>query len=97
MYLLFYYVCHNGGLEPILQPITNERLHHSTANTEDGARVDIKAQGFWENDSVFFIDVRVLNPPIALSYPPPATEDMSKKRKGLWSAHQISSMDFSHL
>jgi len=52
-------VCHNVGLEPILQPITNERLHHSTANTEDGARVDIKAQGFGENDSVFFIDVRI--------------------------------------
>ena len=42
-------------LEPILQPITNERLHHSTANTEDGARVNIKAQGFWENDSVFLL------------------------------------------
>jgi len=27
-----------------------ERLHHSTANTEDGARVDIKAPGFSEND-----------------------------------------------
>ena len=61
-------VCHNVGLEPTLQPITEERLHHSTANTEDGARVDIKAQGFWENDrQCAFFDVRVFNP-LAHSY-----------------------------
>jgi hypothetical protein len=56
-------VCHNVGIEPTLQPITDERLHHSTANTEDGARVDIKAQGFWGNDrQCAFFDVRVFNP-----------------------------------
>ena len=48
-------VCHNVGLEPILQPITSERLCHSTVNTEDGARVDIS-----ENDrQCAFFDVRV--------------------------------------
>ena len=53
-------VCHNVGLEPILQPITSERLHHSTANIEDGGRVDIKAPGFSENDrQCAFFDVRV--------------------------------------
>jgi len=58
----------NIGLEAILQPITNNRLHHCTANTEDGACVEIKAQGFWENDrQCAFFDVRVLNPPISLS------------------------------
>ena len=47
-------VCHNVGHEPTLQPIsiTEERLYHSTANTDDGARVDIRAQGFWENEIV---------------------------------------------
>ena len=44
-------VCHNVGVEPTLQPITDERLHHSTANTKDG-HVDIKDQVFWENDGV---------------------------------------------
>lgn len=39
-------ICHNVGFELILQPNTGESLHYSTANTEDGARVDIKAQGF---------------------------------------------------
>jgi len=53
-------VCHNVGLEAILQTITNDRLHHSTANTEDGAHVDIKALGFSENDRQFaFFDVRL--------------------------------------
>ena len=49
-------VCHNVGLEPILQPITSERLHHSTANTEDGGRVDIKATGLSKMiDNVHFL------------------------------------------
>ena len=39
-------VCHNVGIELTLQPITDERLQHNTANTEDGASVDIKAQEF---------------------------------------------------
>ena len=56
-------VCHNVGIEPTLQPLSTERLFHQTANTEDGARLDINAQGFWENNrqSAFF-DVRVFNP-----------------------------------
>ena len=56
-------VCHNVGIKPTLQPLSTERLFHQTANTEDGARLDIKAQGFWENNrqSAFF-DVRVFNP-----------------------------------
>ena len=56
-------VCHDVGVEPALQPITNERLHHSTTNTKDGACVNIKAQGFWENDrQCAFFDDRVFNP-----------------------------------
>ena len=56
-------VCHNVGIESILQPITSERVHHNIANTEDGARVVIKAQGFWENDrQCAFFDVRMFNP-----------------------------------
>ena len=38
------------------------KLHHNTANTEDGTHVDIKAQGFWKTRaSVHFFD-RVFNP-----------------------------------
>ena len=32
---------------PSLQPILNEVLHYKTANTDDGARVDVAATNFW--------------------------------------------------
>ena len=34
-------VCHNVGLEPNLQNVTEEPLTHRSANREDGARLDI--------------------------------------------------------
>ena len=77
-------VCNNVELEPILQPITNERLHHSSANTEDEAHVDIRHRRSGMLECLLIPS----HTPIALSYPPPATEDMSKKQKG--PAHQRS-------
>ena len=56
-------VCHNVGIEPPLQHITSETMSYRTANVEEGARLDIKAQGFWGNDrQCAFFDVRVFNP-----------------------------------
>ena len=56
-------VCHNVGIEPPLQQITSETMSYRTANVEEGARLDIKAQGFWGNDrQCAFFDVRVFNP-----------------------------------
>ena len=56
-------VCHNVGVEPPLQPLTGEAMSYRTANIEDGARLDIMAQGFWGGDKVrAFFDVRVFNP-----------------------------------
>ena len=49
-------VCHSIGT---LQPVTGEQFEHTTANREDGARLDIVAQSF--RQSAFF-DVRVFNP-----------------------------------
>ena len=56
-------VCHNVSIEPHLQPITGETFPAMTANTEDGARSDIAADGFWGGrfERTFF-DVRVFNP-----------------------------------
>ena len=34
------------GIEPTVQPITDENLHRNSANTEDGARIDMQAQDF---------------------------------------------------
>ena len=37
----------NVATEPTLQPVTNECFFHRSANTESGARLDVRAQGFW--------------------------------------------------
>ena len=56
-------VCHGVGTEPHLQPVTDERLFHRTANREDGARLDIVAEDFWGRDRQrTYFDVRVFNP-----------------------------------
>ena len=62
-YTLLTEVCHNVSIEPHLQPITGETFPAMTANTEDGARSDIAADGFWGGrfERTFF-DVRVFNP-----------------------------------
>lgn len=56
-------VCHNVSTEPGLQHVTGERFHHRSAITQDDARLDVKARGFWgvrQQDA--FFDVRVFNP-----------------------------------
>ena len=54
-----YYVCK----EPTLQPLTGESLQHKSASTNDGARLDISAEGFWGNRyQRAFFDVQVFCP-----------------------------------
>ncbi len=55
-------VCHNVATEPPPQPLSGEILHHRTANKEDGARLDIRARGFWSGAQDAFFDVRVFHP-----------------------------------
>ena len=67
-----------------------DETNHSTANTEDEARVDIKAQGssgkMTDSQCAFFdVNWGFLIPshtPIVHSHSPPATDHMSKKRRG---------------
>ena len=56
-------VCNDVCVEPPLQPLTGEALSGASAITEDGARLDIAANGFWggRHDRAFF-DVRIFNP-----------------------------------
>ena len=56
-------VCHDVRIEPGLQPVTNETLTGASANRQDGARLDIAANGFLGGtfERTFF-DVRVFNP-----------------------------------
>ena len=56
-------VCNDVCIEPTLQPITGETLTGASAITEDGARLDIAANGFWGGcfERAYF-DVRIFNP-----------------------------------
>ena len=40
-------ICPDVAIELTLQPVTNERFFHRSTNTESGARLDVRAQGFW--------------------------------------------------
>ncbi len=56
-------VCNDVCIEPHLQPVTVEHLQGASSNTQDGARLDIAANGLWGGrfERTFF-DVRVFNP-----------------------------------
>ena len=51
-------VYHDVCIKPTLQPITGEALSGASAITEDGARLDVAANGFWGGR----FDVKVFNP-----------------------------------
>ena len=56
-------VCSDVGVEPALQPLDGEPLKFATANSEDGARLDVVARDVWgRNRQRAFFDVRVFNP-----------------------------------
>ena len=61
--------CSNVVTEPELQPLEGTILRARGANRQDGARLDIKAGGFWGRSryEVTYFDVRVFNP-YAASY-----------------------------
>ena len=56
-------VCHDVTVEPTLQPLKGHTLRYASAITDDGARADIQAKGFWgtPHQRAFF-DVKVFNP-----------------------------------
>ena len=55
-------VCHNIATEPSLQPLSGESMDARSANTDDGARLDISARGFWNVSQDAFFDIRVFYP-----------------------------------
>ena len=55
-------VCPNVCVEPTLQPLTGESFPLRSTNTEEGARLDIKAQNFWDKSKqINLFDVRIFN------------------------------------
>ena len=55
-------VCSKVSIEPELQPVMPQQLTGATANAQDGARLDISANGVWggKYEKTYF-DVRVFN------------------------------------
>ena len=61
-------VCHGVSTEPHLQSLSGEAMSHESANVEDGARLDVVANGFWGGRfEKAFLDVRVFNPSARLN------------------------------
>ena len=54
-------VCSNVATEPHLQPLSGEAFRLASANTDDGARLEIRARGFWRSQDAYF-EVRVFHP-----------------------------------
>jgi hypothetical protein len=90
--------------EPSLIPINNS---HSTDNsngnnTSDGARVDIRARGFWRNGQSAFFDVRVTNPFSASAIKTPISKifdnhEREKKREYNWRIMNVDNGTFTPL
>jgi hypothetical protein len=55
-------VCKDVATEPLLIPLNGEQLEHKTANTQNEARADVSATGFWVKGQRAFLDIRVFDP-----------------------------------
>ena len=56
-------VCSEVCVEPDLQPVTSDQLNGASANRQDGARLDVSANGVWGGRfQKTYFDVRVFNP-----------------------------------
>ena len=55
-------VCNDVNIEPSLRPLTGECFAYRVANTDDGARTDVSARGFWTRGQKAFVDIRIFNP-----------------------------------
>ena len=54
-------VCRDVETEPQLQKVENKQTYRASANTDDNARLDVRARGFWRQGQSAFFDVRVTN------------------------------------
>ena len=54
-------VCRHVVVEPMLQSLSGKTLHPTSAITSDAARLDVKADGFWDcgQQSAFLIPLHI--------------------------------------
>ena len=57
-------------IEPCLQPLSGESLNLASANTTDGARLDVHARGFWNvcQDAYFDVSNRTRSSSLSAIY-----------------------------
>ena len=76
-------VCNDVRIEPDLQPVLSDQLSGATANSQDGARLDLSANGVWGGRYEKTFDLRVFNPhaPSNKNLTPPACYRKHEKEK----------------
>ena len=92
-------VCHNVATEPPLQPLSGETLSARSANSNDNARLDIRARGFWNNhqDAFFYVRVFYPNAPSNRSVDAYRRHEQAKKRQYGQRVHDIERGVFTPL
>ena len=82
-----------------MQPLTGETLALRSANSEDGARLDIRARGFWNRSQDAFFDVRVFYPnaPSNRSYAYRKHELLKKREYGHQRVRDVERGVFTHI
>ena len=76
-------VCNDVRIEPELQAVTTEHLTGATANSQDGARLNISANGVWGGRSASMYEFSTpMHPRTRTWHPQPVTRNMSGRRNG---------------
>ena len=95
-------VCHNVCIEPGLQSVPSDILTGATANHQDGARLDIAANGLKERSSMSECSTPMPHQTDTL-HSHPATGSMSRRRNGCmnkdaekWNTLLYPSSDLRH-
>ena len=77
-------VCPNVAIEPALQPLRGETFPLRSANLDNGARLDVKAQNFWNNSWSGAFSTQEysthMHPPTARHQQPHPIADMNLRR-----------------
>ncbi len=95
--------CNDVCVEPDLQPAAPNQLHGSSANIQDGARLDIAANGVWGRGlEITYFDVRVFNPiaPSNWNLPPSTAyrkHEREKKRAYEQRVREVEHSSFTPL